>query len=220
MGWKLNMLIMKGLEGDTQSLSNLIGLSYGRRKYEPIGKTALENCLNPKDDEHLYIGIYKNLRIVTEANYPYEYLNDKPSFTEKLSSAFSKGNRELYVFGLNSTVNLWGYSKIIDNKRIRTKFGTHDEGVMHEEGEPLKSEIELIQNSKIIDGKRVYDFNGNKYNEDQIGEEFVFRIIEEITGDRIDKPNELVNTEMTIYKMIEKKGFEDIFKRIRDQNVK
>ena len=169
--------------------------------------------MNPKDDGHLYVGIYKNLRIITEANYPNEYLNDKPTLTEKLSSAFSKGNRELYVFGLNSTINYWGYSKIQDNKRIRTKFGTHDQGVIHEEGVPLKYEIELIQNSEIENGKRVYTFNGKKYNEDQIGEELVFRGIKEITGERIDQPNELFKTEMIIYKMVEKKGFEDIFKK-------
>ena len=217
MGWKLNMIILKGLEGDTDSLSSLIGFSYGRRKYEAIGKTTLENCLNPKDDENLYIGIYKDLRIITEANFPFEFLNDKPGLTEKLSRSLTNGKREMYIFGLNSIVNLWGYSKINDASRIRTKFGTHDEGVIHEEGEPLKSEIELISNSELNDGKRVYNYNGNKYNEDQMGEEFVFRIIEEITGERIDKQNELVKTEMTIYKMTEKKGFEDIFQRIRDQ---
>ena len=214
------MIIMKGLEGDTDTLSRLIGMSYGRRKYKPIGKTTLENCLNPIDDNKLYIGIYKGFRIITEANLPFEYLNDKPSFTEKMSSAFSKGDREMYVFALNSIINLWGYSKIVDNKRIRTKFGTHDEGVIHEEGQPLESERELIQNSEVVEGNRIYNLNGNQYNEDQIGEGFVFRIIEEVIGERIDKPNELVNTEMTVYEMAENKGYEDIFKRIRDQKGK
>ena len=220
MGWKLNMIIMKGLKGDTDGLSRLFGFFYGRRKYEPIGKTTLENCLHPKDDEKLYIGIYKDLRIITEANLPYEFLQDSPGFTEKLSRGLTKGEREMYVFGLISTINLWGYSLINNSTRVRTKFGTHDEGVMHEEGNPLDAEVELIQNSEVIDGKRVYTFKGDQYNEDQIGEEFVFRIIKEVTGERIDQPNQLVNTEMTIYKMIEKKGYDDIFERVRNQHKK
>ncbi len=220
MGWKLNMIIMKGLEGDTDTLSRLIGMSYGRRKYKQVSKSTLENCLNPIDDDKLYIGIYNGLRIITEANLPFEYFKNNPSFTEKMSSAFSKGDKEMYVFGLNSIINLWGYSKIVDNKRIRTKFGTHDEGVIHEEGQPLESEKELIQNSELVKGVRIYNLNENQYTEDQIGEEFVFRIIEEVTGQRIDKPNELINTEMTVYEMAEKKGYEDIFKRIREQKGK
>lgn len=220
MGWKLNMIIMRGMEGDTDTLSRLIGMSYGRRKYKPFGKTTLENCLNPEDDDKLYIGVYKGLRIITEANLPYEYLNEKPSFTEKMSRAFSKGDREMYVFGLNSVINLWGYSKIIDNKRIRTKFGTHDQGVIHEEGQPLESERELIENSQVVKGDRVYHLNGSHYSEDQIGEEFVFRIINEVTGERIDKANEILSTEMTVYELTEKKGYEDIFKRIRDHKGK
>lgn len=172
--------------------------------------------MNPEDDDKLYIGIYKGLRIITEANLPYEYLNEKPSFTEKMSRAFSKGDREMYVFGLNSVINLWGYSKIIDNKRIRAKFGTHDQGVIHEEGQPLESERELIENSQVVKGDRVYHLNGGHYNEDQIGEEFVFRIINEVTGERIDKANEILSTEMTVYELTEKKSYEDIFKRIRD----
>jgi len=216
MGFKLNMLILKGQNDiDSNTLLRKIGFNYGKRTYERIGSTTLDNCLNPLDNEHMYIGSYQDLKIITEANLPMEFLNESPSFTEIFWRTLTIGNRPTYVFTLNSTINLWGYSGLIGHERIRTKFGTHDKGVIHEEGNPFKSELELIEKSEIVKGKRVYEIEGENYHEDQIGEEFVFRIIEELTGQRLDIENDLLNTEMLIYKMIEKKGIEDMLNRIR-----
>lgn len=199
MGWKLNMIIMKGIEGDVNSLANVAGLYGGFKRYEPLGNTTLEECLYPQDD-YLYIGIFKDLRIIVDAELPYKFFNNAKSPTEKLWGGLTKGNKETYVFVLHSVANIWGYSKINEGNRIRTKYGNHDEGVIHEEGDPLFSEIELLQNSQIVDGRRVYFINNEEYNEDQMGEEFVFRIIHEITGQRIDRDNDLLATEMAIFK--------------------
>lgn len=193
------MIIMKGVEGDANSLANVVGLYNGFKRYEPAGYSTLEDCLYPQD-EYLYIGIYKDLRIIVDAGLPYKFFNIEKSATEKLWGGLTKGNKETYVFILHSVANIWGYSKIKDGNRIRTKFGTHDDGVIHEEGEPINAEIELIQNSQLIDGCRVYLINNNEYNEDQVGEEFVFRIIHEITGQRIDRDNDLMDTEMAVFK--------------------
>lgn len=216
MGWKINMLVQTKVEGDAQNIANLIGFYYDKRKYEPIGETTLEGCINPKDDDRLYIGEYKGHKIITEANLPMKFLAEEPNFTEKLFSIPTINDREIYAFSLNSTINLWGYNIIKNKKRLRCKYGTHDNGVMFDYGEPHEAEIELLNKSIIEKGNRVYNINGNRYNEDQIGEEFIFRFSAYLFGERLDQSDELMETKMTIFECVEKKGFDDVFERIRN----
>lgn len=214
MGWKLNMIITTGLKGDTDVLSRLLGFSYGNRTFKSIGETTLNECMNPDDDDKIYIGIFKDFRIITQSKLPIEFMTEKPNFTEKSLSPFYRQNCSTNVFVLDSVINLWGYNILSNGERIRTKFGTHDNGVIYEEGDPLNAELELLNKSEIMDGKRVFHFSNDIYNEDQIGEEFVFRLIENITSERLDNSGSILDTKMTIYETIEKKGYEEIRQRI------
>lgn len=164
MSWKLNMIITTGLKGDIDVLSRLIGFSYGNRTYKSIGETTLDECLNPDDDDKIYIGIFKDFRIITQSNLPIEFMTEKPNFTEKSLSAFYRQNCSTNVFVLDSIINLWGYSILSNGQRIRTKFGTNDNGVIYEDGEPLNAELELLNNSEIIDKKRVFHYRNERYN--------------------------------------------------------
>ena len=74
MGWNLNMVVISGYKRGIDDCSAEIGHNYHKRTYKKVGETHLEYCLNPKDDEHLYIGEYKGLKIITEANLPFEFL--------------------------------------------------------------------------------------------------------------------------------------------------
>ena len=114
-------------------------------------------------------------------------------------------NSEICSIVLHSAVNLWGYSVTQNGQKIRARAGSADDGTFVEIGEPLEEEKELLSKSKLDDnGNRTYlldDFPNEPFNEDQVGENFVFSICKRYFDEELDCADDLLfETTLTGYR--------------------
>jgi hypothetical protein len=123
----------------------------------------------------------------------------------RLLSLFPIG--EICSVVLQSVINIWGFSLIKDGKKIRVKSGNADTGTTVDAGQPLDQELELLSKARINpDGTRYYQFGDDVYNEDQVGENFVFQIYSRYTGIPLDQDDELLfETSFAGYKIFPSK---------------
>lgn len=207
MGWKLNTIVYHAKEITPERMITTIGKFYEGREYEKIDVASFSECLNP-DEETFYIGKYKDHIIINAWEMPFEFFTSQYTTTEKLWRTLTSENKSLYSFVLNSIINLWGYTVIRDQQKIRCKTGTMDEGVILDIGEPLACEKELLSKS-IIDeeGDRIYMTDGMELYEHQVGETQVFKYFEHIFGKKLNSDSELMELEMQGYRCIKKNGF-------------
>lgn len=175
MGWKLSAIIIDTVE-DTEKVLSCFNFS----DFEYYQTEALETVMLPKANE-IYIDTYNKKTIICVDVFPQEIIESRnPELENKLITLFP--NSEICCLILHSGVNLWGYSLIKNGEKIRARAGWSDVGTTVESGDPIKEELELLSKSRINDsGKREYWFEenpGNPFQEDQVGENFVFKIME------------------------------------------
>ena len=97
---------------------------------------------------------------------------------------------------LHSFVNLWGFAVYQDGRRIRGRAGSADDGVFCDDGAPLPEEAELLAHSRIEGGERLYrlpSFPDEDFAEDQVGEEYVFKIYRRFTGLQLNMDEALLD---------------------------
>lgn len=116
-----------------------------------------------------------------------------------LSVLSHSGGAEACAVTLHSVVNAWGFVVARDGSIIRLKAGASDEGTFLDEGAPLPEEVELLAQSTIdAHGARAYrlaEFPGEIFTEDQVGEDYVFRILERFTDESWTTSSKLMATE-------------------------
>ena len=98
--------------------------------------------------------------------------------------------------------------QIINNgKVIRHRAGDSDNGTFIDIGNPLEEEKELLSKSSVVaNGVRVYKFEeqpGEIFNEDQVGENFVFNICPRYLKYPLDEADEFLSD--TAFACYEKK---------------
>ncbi|MEZ5059830.1 MAG: hypothetical protein R2879_22585 [Saprospiraceae bacterium] len=185
MGWKTSTLFIKTeKEISHQQLFRELGIA----PVEKIESQALIDVLNP-DDDLVYIGNYNGTYIITLQDLPYEFLDEKLSSLEKGLSIMLP-DAEIAAIYLHSGSNVWGYSITKNYKKIRARLGNFDTGTTVDFGEPLEEEKELLSKSVLAeDGRRIYHLDENDeepYEEDQVGENFVFSIASRYLGFPLD----------------------------------
>jgi hypothetical protein len=132
-----------------------------------------------------------------------QFFEDNETQIEKtLSRIFP--NSEICSIVLHSAVNLWGYAVTQNGQIIRARAGSADDGTFVEIGEPLEEEKELLSKSKLDDnGNRIYFLNDSldePFNEDQVGENYVFSICKRYFGEELDRADDLLfETTLTGY---------------------
>lgn len=200
MGWKASTIIInKPTQVDKEHLLKSLGFdNLARIEDEPF-----EVAINP-DDNKLYIGSYKDNLLICAPDIPMHFFEDTETQTEKTLIDFFP-NSEICSIILHSTVNLWGYSVTVNGRKVRARAGSADDGTFVEIGEPLEEEIELLSKSKIDEnGNRIYlldDFPNEPFNEDQVGENFVFSICKRYFGEELDSADQLLfDTTLTGFK--------------------
>ena len=188
MNWKLNMLLLKGIKSNvnTSAIVNLLAMYNGMEKYQLVGHTTLDKCLNPAND-NLYIGRFNNTFIITESNLPKVFYNDPPNKIEELMLGLTRNNNEMLSLVLDNSKYLWGYAFIKNQDKIKCKLASQDKGVIIDGESQEDTDNELLQKLKIID---------KGYLE---GESKVFTLMDSFINTRLDTSSELLDIKMSVY---------------------
>jgi hypothetical protein len=199
MGWKASTIIIhKPTKIDNEELLQELGFG----NLTKIEDEPFEVAINP-DDNKVYIGSYKDNLLICAPDIPMQFFEDFETPTEKiLKEKFP--NSEICSIILQSTVNLWGYSVTVNGQKIRARAGSADDGTFVELGEPLDEEKNFLSKSKLDEnGNRIYlldDFPEEPFNEDQVGENFVFSICKRYFDEELDSADTLLfDTTLTGY---------------------
>lgn len=199
MGWKASTVIInKPTQVDNEKLLQELGfVDLIKIEDEPF-----EVAINP-GDKKVYIGTYKENLLICAPELPMQFFEDSETETETiLNRTFPTS--EICSIVLHSAVNLWGYSVTKNGRKLRARAGSADDGTFVEIGEPLEEEKNLLSKSTLDnDGNRTYlleDFPGEPFNEDQVGENFVFEICSRYFGEQLDRADDLLfETTLTGY---------------------
>ncbi len=191
MGWKASMIVIdsdKTLEAD--QLLNALGFY----SLQEVDEQTFEQIMNP-DDDVVYLGYYNNTTIICTQELPLTFMEERVCQAEKVLSELYP-NTEIASFVLHSVVNLWGYSICKNGEKIRVRAGTAESGTMVDYGEIIEEEKHLFSQAKIKEsGKRVFVFDDlpeDEFEDDQVGENFVFDISQKYLGAPIDGAEDLL----------------------------
>jgi hypothetical protein len=195
MGFNLQcILIHPATEMENEEILSKLGID----NYEKIEDQPFEIAMS--DIGNSYVGSYKNNTIIIDSDLT-EPAFDSPNLSEaekKLVNLFP--NAEIFYSILISSMNFYAYSIIKNGQKIRIKSGSSESGVTLDVGEPLKEEMEILANSKVLDDKRrIYWLKENEhefYEEDQVGENFVFNLFERYTGEKLNMDDDIFETEL------------------------
>ena len=194
MGWKTSMIIVNS-ENDFDKDELFESLGYYELK--SIDKQYFDSIMNP-DNDKIYIGKYNGNTIICMQDLPLESLDKTVSTGEKmLSDKFP--DIDIVTFVLHSVVNLWGYSIVKNGEKLRVRAGSSEGGTMVEFGEIMEEEKELFSKSKLnSSGERIFLFENmpdDEFQDDQVGENFVFDISCKYFGESLDACDELFETQ-------------------------
>ena len=198
MGWKTSMIFANSVqEFDIEELFNEMGI-YELKK---VDEQPFDSIMNP-DDDRIYIGKFNGNTIICMQDLPLESLDESISRAEHaMSNTFSKS--DIVTFALHSVVNLWGYSIVRNGEKIRVRAGSSEGGTMVEYGNITKEEEGLMSQSRINEsGKRVFKIEGlpdEEFEDDQVGENFVFSISAKYFGESLDCSDEIFETTFVGY---------------------
>lgn len=201
MGWKVSMIIVRNPKTiNHKEILNKLGFD----GYSSHKSLSVDDVCSFYSNREIYLGQYKDNLVICNWILPEYLLLEKSTDVEmKILSLFSTS--EICIIELVSTVNFWGF-KIFNNQQLmRHKVVSAEQGTICDVGEPLPEELELLSKSFIDnEGNRKYNLKDGEdepYNEDQVGEEFVFEIMSRYIGHRLDEADEfLYETLLTGYK--------------------
>ncbi|MEQ9441802.1 MAG: hypothetical protein RIG62_22370 [Cyclobacteriaceae bacterium] len=199
MGWKTSTIIInKPALSDHQTLLADLGFT----KLKQSEAELFEVAMYPKNGE-VYIGSYQDKLIICVEELPMQIIETENSaIEEKLIQQFP--DAEICAIVLHSVVNLWGYAIIKNGQKIRARAGSSDGGTFLDTGEPLEEEKALLSKARFDEnGDRVYwldDFPDEPFQEDQVGENFVFSVCKRYFHQELDTADELLfETRLTGY---------------------
>ncbi|RXK60645.1 hypothetical protein ESA94_09280 [Lacibacter luteus] len=186
MGWKGSMIIIQdpGNVRDDKKLLSALGLD----NYTFSEETLLDECLYP-DDNSINIGYFNNTIIICDGfQIIDDFINDVTTYKERqLISIYPES--EILSIAFLSTTNFHGYSLIDKGHKVRVKAIDADNGKILDGGEFLSEEI-VLYNKGFVDGNTMYwsyeDLPDDKFEENQLLEDFSFEVAKRLLGVRID----------------------------------
>lgn len=185
MGWKASCIFVKPVNNEPhESLLRTLGAS----PEQQVGLSTYEEAMNPNEGL-LYVGKYKDMLVICSHDLPFDFYNvgSLSSPAQKLLEQYP--DSEVLVFTLQSVVNHYGYAFYKGKKLLRMKVGDCDQPLGMEYGEPLEEEAELYQHvKKGENGENLFFYEGidHPYQEDQVGENFVFNLTARFLGEPLD----------------------------------
>jgi len=220
MGWKASMLIVQNTSGikTAEEIVQKIDDNY----YKLAGETTLDGCINPRD-ESIYIGFYNdNIILTLDAEYILMSIIDGGGDVENHLSELCPESEIVGVF-CQSTTNMHGYFLNKNGERLRHKLISF-EGPRMEYGERFEEEIEIYKNAKKdekgIEYWQLGQNENDKYEENQLMENFTFGVAKRLLGVKLDhvdgddlmfqtKFKKFVKAEKPTLPPIEKENIED-----------
>lgn len=186
MGWNTSLIIIENKENfsNENELLQLLGFI----NYEQVESTTFDEILNPKNNQ-IGIGYYNGniiicdgYQLTTKSIEEAKNLN-LAAYEKKLVNQFPTA--EIVTVSCVSSVNFHGYSLIQNGVKKRLKYVAED--AKQEFGQRFKEEIEIYQNAHEEDGKLYWKEDEDEvYFEDQLMEDFTFKIAKRRLGIQID----------------------------------
>ena len=191
MGWKASMIVVNS---DNEVDKNDLLESLECYELEKIDDQYLDSIMNP-DDGEIYIGKYNGNTILCVQDLPLTFMDENISRTESILSKYFP-DTEIASFVLHSVVNLWGYSISKNGEKMRVRAGSAEGGQIVEHGSPLKEEEALFSQSRTNEsGERIFVFDDmpeDQFQDDQVGENFVFDLSVRYFGESLDASDKLL----------------------------
>lgn len=188
MGWNTSLIIIENKENFSNE-NELLEL-FGFINYEQIESTTFDEILNPKNNQ-IGIGYYNGniiicdgYKLTTKAIEEAKNLN-LAAYEKKLVNQFPTA--EIVTVSCVSSVNFHGYSLIQNGEKKRLKYVAED--TKQEFGKRFEEEIEIYQNAYEENGKLYWKEDEDEdevYFEDQLMEDFTFKIAKRRLGVQID----------------------------------
>ena len=186
MGWKASMLIAQNTS-DIKTAEEIVQ-KLDENYYELAGETTLDACINPRD-ESIYIGFYNdNIILTLDAEYILMSIIDGGGGIENSLHELCPDGEVMGVF-CQSTTNMHGYFLNKDGDRVRHKIVSFD-GPRMESGERFEEELEIYkdakQNENGVDYWQFGDAESDRFEENQLMENFTFGVAKRLLGVKLD----------------------------------
>lgn len=202
MSWKANATIFRS----TQKVHDVNLL-------KALGYNFVQNR-NSNLDRQLYtqkyfcIGEYKDITIICheELTLLGVAISKKSNFEKIICSNFQP--EIMLSFGLQGSMNVYGYSLIENNIKIRVNAGSL-QGKIYEFGNRTKEE-ELVYIENVLKNSERFDVKDKRIIESYFGEELVFELSKRFFGQRLDQL-ELSSIKMRCYTLT---GKYNLFQRL------
>lgn len=211
MGWNTSLIIIENKEN--YSNENELLKSLGFNNFEQKENTTFDEILNPKDNQ-IGIGYYNGNLIIcdgylltTKSLEESENLN-LANYEKSLVKIFPKS--EIITVSCVSSVNFHGYSLIQNGEKKRLKYVAEE--MKQEFGNRFEEEIEIYKNSYEEDGKLLWKDENDEddfFTEDQLMEDFTFKIAKRRLGVQIDMEDGedlFENTAFKVFQIIDSKS--------------
>ena len=186
MGWKLKLLVVEGYNGPSSHtlMASILGLPS-----TPIAKRALLEVNWPPKTS---IGRIGSGLVIIDDQLVDRLLDGEAGACEHRMLEMFRGHRVL-VASLHSVYDFYAFALYENGRMIRLARGDAENGIIFDRGPPTDVERRMAEDfSSILDGERIYRMelpDGSSYKavEHEMGEEFVFELIKDFTGVRIDE---------------------------------
>ena len=203
MGWKCNSVLLRPATLDIGA--DLLLGDLGYEGLSPLGEAPYEQAIWPLK-ETIWIAEINGCLILSGRGLADEFFGARrPPLVDRLFARHPKA--EIGAVTLHSVVNLWGFAVYREGREIRSKAGSSDDGTFRDFGAPLGEEAEQLACSRLEGGERVYrlpEFPGEDLSEDQVGEDYVFKIFQRFTGLRPDRDEELLTLKCAGFRLAPK----------------
>ncbi|MEM8526318.1 MAG: hypothetical protein AAGG68_16875 [Bacteroidota bacterium] len=193
MGWKVSLIIIENEKNFANEFALLKAI--GKPKYRFDREWRLVDCISP-DDKSISIGYYNGNLIISDG---YQITNNSLEGKDFLNLTREENelvslfpNSEIITIACHSAINYHAYSLISKSVKRRLKIATPNEFI--EYGERFEEE-NAIYSKANFESNEVYWIDENydeKLTEDQLMEEFTFKIAERRLGVLLEDADELL----------------------------
>ena len=211
MGWNTSLIIIENKEN--YSNENELLKSLGFNDFQQKENTTFDEILNLNENQ-IGIGYYNGNLIICDG---YLLTNKSLEESENLNLAeYEKSlvkifpKSEIVTVSCVSSVNFHGYSLIQNGEKKRLKFV--DAEIKQEFGNRFEEENEIYKNSYEENGKLLWKDENDFFTEDQLMEDFTFKIAKRRLGVQIDLEEGEDLFEKTEFKVFQIKKFKEIEK--------
>jgi hypothetical protein len=179
MGMKMNALVIKGRPNCT-SLELVQSLGFENAKW--IEDSVVEVYIFP-DNNILTVAYWDDYTVLTNSELAWYLIEPELTSTSfRVDNALKHFQKQdaLAIY-LQSTVNGYGFSLVEEGRVKRSIIGQYEIEPM-ERGPRTLIEEKYHKMAEVINGELIFNYEGEQYTHDAIGESIVLDQLEDFTG--------------------------------------